>query len=142
MPKCKNSRQHLQRRCKLCLPLSRKQLKALLPLPLQTTKGQQPRLKKPKSLRSEKSDVIVQIIVATADRMITREAQMLVLIQAVMRVRSKKEGMMESLLIQMPKGMRCLSTSDRVFGTAGAVGSSASGRRPMLHLVCFTSVSL
>jgi hypothetical protein len=24
MPKCKNSRQHLQRRCKLCLPLSRK----------------------------------------------------------------------------------------------------------------------
>jgi hypothetical protein len=41
MPKCKNSRQHLQRICKLCFPLSRKQLKILLPLPLQSTKGQQ-----------------------------------------------------------------------------------------------------
>jgi hypothetical protein len=54
-------------------------------------KGQQPRLKKPKALRSEKSDVIVQIIVATADRVITRGSQMLVLIQAIMRVRSKKK---------------------------------------------------
>jgi hypothetical protein len=76
------------------MPLSRKQLKILLPLPLQTTKGQQPRLKNPKALRSEKSDVIVQIIVATADRMITRGAQMLFRIQALMRVRSKKEGRM------------------------------------------------
>jgi hypothetical protein len=72
----------------LCLPYSRKQLKILLPLPLQTTKGQPPRLKKPKALRSEKSDVIVLIIVATADRMITRGAQMLVRIQALMHVRS------------------------------------------------------
>jgi hypothetical protein len=31
----------------------------LLPLPLQTTKRHQPRLKMPKALRSEKSDVIV-----------------------------------------------------------------------------------
>jgi hypothetical protein len=83
MPKCKNSRQHLQRRCKLCLPLSRKQLKSLLSLPLQTKKGQQPRLKKPKALKSEKSDVIVQIIVATADRMIKCGAQMLVRIQGL-----------------------------------------------------------
>jgi hypothetical protein len=41
-------------------------------------------LKKPKALRSEKSDVIVEIIVATADEMITRGAQMLVFIQALM----------------------------------------------------------
>jgi hypothetical protein len=135
------SKQHLQRRCKLCLPLSRKQLKILLPLPLQTTKQQQPMLKKPKVLRSEKSDVIVQIIVATADRMITCGAQMLIRIQALMRVRSKNEGRMNSLLIQMPRGMRGPSISDRVFETAGAVVSSASGRRPILRLVFFTSVS-
>jgi hypothetical protein len=95
MPKCKNSRQHLQRICKLCLPLSRQQLKILLPLPLQTTKGQKPRLKKSKALRNEKSDVIVQIIVATADRKIRRGAQMLVCILAPMRVRSKREGGMK-----------------------------------------------
>jgi hypothetical protein len=123
------------------LATQQKTAQNLLTLPLQTTKGQQPRLKKPKALRSEKSDVIVHIIVATADRMITRGAQMLVLIQALMRVRSKKEGRMKSLLIQMPKGMRGSSISDRVFETAGAVGSSASGRRPILRLVCFTSVS-
>jgi hypothetical protein len=104
-------------------------------------KGQQPRLKKPKALRSEKLDVIVQIIVATADRMITRGAQMLVRIQALMRVRSKREGRMKSRLIQMPRGKRGPSISDRVVETAGAVDSSASGRRPILRLVCFTSVS-
>jgi hypothetical protein len=69
----------------------------------------------PKALRSEKSDVIVQIIVATADRMITRGAQMLVCIQALMRVRSKRVGRMKSLLIQMPRGQRGPSISDRVF---------------------------
>jgi hypothetical protein len=141
MPKCKKLGQHLQRRCKLSLPLSRKQLKILLPLPLQTTKGQQPRLKIPMALRIEKSDVIVQIIVATADRMITRGARMLVRIQDSMRVRSRKEGRTKSLLIQMPRGMRGPSILDWVFETAGAVGSSASGRRPILRLVYFTSVS-
>jgi hypothetical protein len=56
-------------------------------------------------------------------------------------VRSKKEGRMKALLTQMPRRMRGPSISDRVFETAGAVGSSASGRRPILRLVCFTSVS-
>jgi hypothetical protein len=56
---------------------------------------------------------------------ITRGAQMLVLIQALMRVRSKNEGRMKSLLIQMPKGILGPSISGRVFETAGAVGSSA-----------------
>jgi hypothetical protein len=73
------------------LATQQKTAQTLLPLPLQTTKGQQPILKKPKARRSEESDVIVQIIVATADRIITRGAQMLVLIQASMRVRSKKK---------------------------------------------------
>jgi hypothetical protein len=50
------------------LATQQKQLKILLPLPLQTTKGQQPRSKMPKALRIEKSDVIVQIIEATADK--------------------------------------------------------------------------
>jgi hypothetical protein len=53
----------------------------------------------------------------------------------------QKEGRMNSLLVQMPKGMRGPSISDRIFETAGAVGISASGRRQILRLVCFTSVS-
>jgi hypothetical protein len=95
----------------------------------------------PKALRSERLDVIVQIIMAIADRIITRGAQMLVRIQALMRVRSKKEGRMNSLLIQMPKEKRVPSISDRVFETAGALASSASGRSPIMRLVCFTSDS-
>jgi hypothetical protein len=65
---------------------------------------------------------------------------MLVRIQALMRVRSKTEGRMKSLLIQIPSGKRGPSISDRVLEMAGADGSSASGRRPILRLVCFTSV--
>jgi hypothetical protein len=57
-----------------------------------------------KTLRGGKKDVIVQIIVASADRMNICGAQMLVRIQALMRVRSKIEGRMKSLLIQMPRG--------------------------------------
>jgi hypothetical protein len=91
---------------------------------------------KKRKIKRHRSDYV-----ATSDRMITRGAQMLVCILALMRVRSKREGMMKSLLIQMQRDRRGPSIPDWVFETAGAVGSSASGRRPILRLVCFTSVS-
>jgi hypothetical protein len=49
------------------LATQHKPSKIILPLPLQTKKGQRPRLKMSKAQRSGNSDVIVQIIVATAD---------------------------------------------------------------------------
>jgi hypothetical protein len=54
MPKCKNSRQHVQRRCKLCLPLSKKQLKILLPLPLQNDKRTAAQVEEAKSSKKRK----------------------------------------------------------------------------------------
>jgi hypothetical protein len=55
----------------------------------------------------------------TADKMITRGAQMLVRIQSFMHVRSKRNGMMKSFLIQMPEGS-VAGRSRTVFETAGA----------------------
>jgi hypothetical protein len=65
--------------------------------------------------RSGKSDVDVQIIVATADKIITRGAQILVRIQASMRVMSKREGRMRSLLIHIPRRKRGPSIWDQAF---------------------------
>jgi hypothetical protein len=76
------------------------------PAPFASDKRTASQVEIPKALRSEKSDVIVQIIVANADRMIKRGAQMLVHIQDSMRIRSKREGRIKSLLIQMPRGKR------------------------------------
>jgi hypothetical protein len=63
----------------ILLATQQKTAQILTPVPFADDKGQQPRLKMPKAQRSENSDDIIQIIVATADKMITRGAQMLVI---------------------------------------------------------------
>jgi hypothetical protein len=123
------------------LATQQKQLKNLLPLPLQTTKGQQPSVEEAKG--SEKRKIIRHRSdycgdCGQDDHTWSSDACPHPGFNAR---KVQKEGRMKSLLTQMPKGMRGLSISDRVFETAGAVGSSASGRRPILRLVCFTSVS-
>jgi hypothetical protein len=81
---------------KTLIATKQKPLIILHPLPLQTTKGQRPRLKMLNVHRSGNSDVFVQNIVATAGTMISRGAQMLVRIQALMLVRSKREKKAEA----------------------------------------------